>query len=354
MTIETFTKDHQPRELSCIGYDPEHVVIHAEEETRVTQYFYPYSFLRAYTTSTPPSALDPPLVRPMQTTEVPFLHTENPFSGKYITQSAHFVRQWWPLLPDTQRLTRRSCTTFLQAMSVPHPSPEDPAPGPDDPPPGTHLFTIAQHYFSVPLANEKPRWWYMSEPVEIVCYPQLLEFDALTFPMEEVILPFDIPLNLPNVFEAALLDAEDGVPFDFQGAPWNVEQAAAGPHAAEVMQAGGAEFDPDLGAHIALQQLAAHGRAFPLVAVDFGRAVWLEYKSFNSNEMRLRYINFPPVDVDRSKEGFSGLSSPGDIHTLEVPPELDLKMVCHIGLDQAQGTITLGMRSSTVHVLRYS
>ena len=114
------------------------------------------------------------------------------------------------------------------------------------------------------------------------------------------------------------------------------------------------EADDGAGPNI-VEQLAEHGVSVsPLFAVDFGCAVWLEYKSFDSEELRVRYVSFPPVDVDRSAEGYSGLSSPGAVHTLEVPPEVDLKRVCHIGLDQAQGTVILGMRSSTVYVLRYS
>ena len=247
---------------------------------------------------------------------------------------------------------------LLQTRNVPQPSPADPPPGPNDPPPGTHLFTMAQHYFSVPLNSEKPRWWYISEPVEIVCYPHLPDFNVLPLAMEELVLPFHDPFDPPNVPELDTVENNDEgdeeVQLEPEAAPWDID-LAGNAQEVQLVHDGDANIDLAPDAHIALQQLAEHGvRVSPLVAVDFGRAVWLEYKSFHSNELRLRYVNFPSVDVDRSAEGFSGLSNPGDIHTLEVPAEVDLKMVCHIGLDQAQGTVILGMRSSTVHVLRYS
>ena len=91
----------------------------------------------------------------------------------------------------------------------------------------------------------------------------------------------------------------------------------------------------------------------PLIAVDFGCAVWLEYVSFGSEDLRVRYVTFPPVDVDRASDDYVGLSSERDVHTLEVPPEINLKEVCHIGLDQAQETVILGMRRSNLFIMRY-
>ena len=91
----------------------------------------------------------------------------------------------------------------------------------------------------------------------------------------------------------------------------------------------------------------------PLIAVDFGCAVWLEYVRPGSNEKRLRFVTFPPVDVDRTAPGFDCMSKDGDVRTLEVPPEVDLSKVCHIGIDQAQGTIILGLCHGKVYIMRY-
>ena len=96
------------------------------------------------------------------------------------------MRQWWPVIPHAESIRRRSCTILLQTWTVPEHEPGDPPPGPNDPPPGTHLFTIAQHYFSIPLRKEQLRWWYIREPFEIVCCPHNPNADP--FEVEEVVI----------------------------------------------------------------------------------------------------------------------------------------------------------------------
>ncbi|EJD08229.1 uncharacterized protein FOMMEDRAFT_16680 [Fomitiporia mediterranea MF3/22] len=372
--------DPMSREWSCIGYDPENVVIHAEEEVRGYQFFYPYTFLQTLATRTPPPArqTNPPLVPPPRTVSSDFIPTENPFESKFITQSSHFVRQWWPMIPYTERIRRRSCTILLQTMTVPPPAPGGPPLGPHDPPPGTHLFTIAQHYFSIPLRKEQLRWWYIREPFEIVCYPHNPNAEAQQAD-EEVAIPVPPQVSqqamaqLQAEHEAAVLDAnaDDNEDEDTYS---EVTQYADEVETEVQYQVGG-DADPDsdsplplpvpppadasqqhqaaMAAAAAAEQMDDGVAVVPLVAVDFGCAAWLEYVSFGSDDLRVRYVTFPPVHIDRAADDYVGLSSERDVHTLEVPPEIDLKHVCHIGLDQAQGTIILGMRRSNVYILRY-
>ena len=91
----------------------------------------------------------------------------------------------------------------------------------------------------------------------------------------------------------------------------------------------------------------------PLIAVDFGCAVWLEYIATGSDEKRLRFVSFPPVDVDRASPEFESVSMPGEVRTLDTPAELDLNRVSHIGIDQAQGAVILGLTNGQVYILRY-
>ena len=176
--------------MTCLSHDPENLVIHVEEEARAYQFFYPLNLLRSVATPTPPLPrdADPPLILPLRTVSLDFLPTTNPFEGVYAAQSSHFVRQWWQMGPYSSRILRRSSTIVLKSFIVPDPGPNDPPRRPSDPPPGTHLFTIAQHYFMVPLRQETLRWWHVSKPFEIVCHPS---FNAAhpPEPFEEVAIP---------------------------------------------------------------------------------------------------------------------------------------------------------------------
>jgi len=187
-------------------------------------------------------------------------------------------------------------------------------------PPGTHLFTIAQHYFSIPLQADQLRWWYLREPFEIVCFPHVPPGAVLDG--DEIILPVQPGNPNGNVADD---DATNG----------------AGP-APQVQQGVAGEEEADQGIHV-----------IPLIAVDFGCAVWLEYVQAGSDEKRLRFVSFPPVDVDRSAPDFESVSRPGDVRTLQCPLDLDLSTVSHIGIDQAQGAVILGLTDGQVYIMRY-
>lgn len=264
------------------------------------------------------------------------------------------------MVPYTENVRRRSCTILLQTYTVPpQPDVDPPLLGPNDPPPGTHLFTIAQHYFSIPLRKEQLRWWYIREPFEIVCYPHTPGAPA----------PVEVALPAPAAIQEALAnwdihgdvdgadasgdesegedtdDSDNEIAPQFgpepapQGTDWtNIGAEAEAEEGAEDMEEPALPVPAPEAAAIPPDHFDDGVAVVPLVAVDFGCAVWLEYVSYGSEDLRVRYVTFPPVDIDRAAEDFEGLSKESDVHTLEVPSEIDLKLVCHIGLDQAQGT----------------
>ena len=93
------------------------------------------------------------------------------------------------------------------------------------------------------------------------------------------------------------------------------------------------------------------GALSPLIAVDFGHAVWLEYTEQRGSNKRLRFATFPAVGVDRASPDFD--SSFGHVTTLDTPSWCNLDTVCHIGIDQAQGCVILGLDSGQIYILNY-
>lgn len=302
----------------------------------------------------------PKLVPPPRTVDYPFIKNKHPFED-YQVQSSHFVRQWWPTLPHIHNIRRRSCTIVLLTMRVP----EGLQALPDAPPPGVHLFTIAQHYFSIPLQREQLRWWYVREPFEIVCVPHVTIGEDIG-DLEDELELVQGPIAEENENMGALanlLQAADGLVN-------NVANYLYGGNVNEEIDAlneNGAAADDEAYVHVHahehehgdadpaddLDELSASVHIIPLIAVDFGCAVWLEYVAFGSDEKRLRFVTFPPVDVDRGAHNFDCLSASGAVRTLDVPPEIDLGKVCHVGIDQAQGSVILGLSMNQVYIMRY-
>jgi len=140
-------------------------------------------------------------------------------------------------------------------------------------------------------------------------------------------------------------------------------------------------------------------RPRPLVAVDFGHAVWVEYGSsvvpptlnvraradnnspgiydtdivqpntepdtqlhahfahFENDHPHphprrrvpkcLRFVTFPPVHGRRER------TEEAVVRTLEIPEELDLDVVETINIDQSQGAVILSVRDGKIFILRY-
>ena len=101
-------------------------------------------------------------------------------------------------------------------------------------------------------------------------------------------------------------------------------------------------------------------RPRPLMAVDFGHAVWIEFTyppELDRDEKRLRFVTFPPVTNDRDEMSYGGAeaaeSLEGIVRTLEVPEELDLDTVETINIDQSQGAIIISVRDGKIFILCY-
>jgi len=108
-------------------------------------------------------------------------------------------------------------------------------------------------------------------------------------------------------------------------------------------------------------------RPRPLVAVDFGHAVWIEYVDIDEEQRRnrpdtdpdkdpkrLRFVTFPPfsedygVELDRTAGGAEGV-----VHTLPTPDGLHLGQVETINIDQSQGSIILSDKTGRIFILCY-
>jgi hypothetical protein len=107
----------------------------------------------------------------------------------------------------------------------------------------------------------------------------------------------------------------------------------------------------------------AQDRSRPLVAVDFGHAVWVEQydngtdvgagTTESSSDIKcVRFVTFPPM----GGEDDSGDQQPVEstIRTLELPDELDLDTVETINIDQSQGAVILSSTEGQVFFLFYT
>jgi len=120
--------------------------------------------------------------------------------------------------------------------------------------------------------------------------------------------------------------------------------------------------------------LDAPQRQRPLLAVDFGHAVWLEHvraaddeedeEPYELGQKRLRFVSFPGVRLEgeghavRSGIGTGGgadgtFEMEGAARTLAIPKELDLHDVETINIDQSQGAVILSVRQGKIFILCY-
>ncbi|KAI0644993.1 hypothetical protein C8Q79DRAFT_969072 [Trametes meyenii] len=383
--IDTGIECSMSSNWSCILYK-EQIVIHSEESDLAHQYFYPISVLHQHARPSSTSStfvpsisqrlapittmsapfIFPPLTRSSSPATIPDEDEPPPATGQpqedgaaepndadgdpeddagsatvsdsnpfpyppWYPESAHFVRQWWPTLSTVPRL---SCTVVLLA----------------DHEPDTHRtrYVLAQHYFKVPLIE-----------------PEDLEH---------------LPEQAAKAAEAALTNGANGAngaspngssSSSSEGSWVDVESATpdrpAKLSSAEssmmrlwyvsepfevvcVLDGMDEELDPE-----GLQE-----RPRPLMAVDFGHAVWIEFTyppEMEREEKRLRFVTFPPVNRDRDGMAYGGISAAdsleGTVHTLEVPDELNLDTVETINIDQSQGAIIISVRDGKIFILCY-
>lgn len=244
-----------------------------------------------------------------------------PFPPWY-PESAHFVRQWWPSLSNIPRV---SCTVVLLAAHDQN----------------THRtrFVLAQHYFRVPLDHAE----WESEGGSSSSKQKQQEV-----PLSKGLLNGSIGMDRGSGFRTPTSeDSQDDALMHlwYVSTPFEVVRVFDGP--IEEDEEGGTTERPR-----------------PLVAVDFGHAVWIEYvdgedsrvsdETIEGDPKRLRFVTFPPfsdeygVEIDRSGGG-----SMGEVYTLETPPELDLGAVETINIDQSQGAVILSDKTGRIFILCY-
>ncbi|KAI0669427.1 hypothetical protein C8Q78DRAFT_1039921 [Trametes maxima] len=386
--IDTGIECSMSSNWSCILYK-EQIVIHSEESDVAHQYFYPISVLHQH--ARPSSTLStfvpsisqrlapvttmsapfifPPLTRSSSPATIPdedepppvtsqpqeddaqepnnadgdpeddagsaTVSDSNPFPyPPWYPESAHFVRQWWPTLSTVPRL---SCTVVLLA----------------DHEPDTHRtrYVLAQHYFKVPLIEPEDLEHLPSQAVKAA--EAALANGTIGTNGANGASPSGSSSSSSESSWAEVESATPDRPAKLRSAEssmmrlWYVSEPF---EVVCVLDGMDEELDPE-----GLQE-----RPRPLMAVDFGHAVWIEFTyppEMDREEKRLRFVTFPPVNRDRDGMAYGGISAAdsleGTVHTLEVPDELDLDTVETINIDQSQGAIIISVRDGKIFILCY-
>lgn len=202
--------------------------------------------------------------------------------------------------------------------------------------PQTHRtrFVLAQHYFRVPLDHAE--WGDGIYPLIDKEKEKAAKGKGPTVDEQE--LPKKRESSLENVQDDALMHLW------YVSTPFEVVRVFDGPE----------EDDGD----------GMSERPRPLVAVDFGHAVWVEYieneedkqgmRPDGANEKDpkcLRFVTFPPFSEEYGVE--RGMAKEAEVRTLETPPELDLGTVETINIDQSQGAIILSDKTGRIFILCY-
>lgn len=282
--------------------------------------------------------------------------TSNPFPfPPWYPESAHFVRQWWPTLPSVPKL---SCTVVLLA----------------DHDPDSHRtrYVLAQHYFKVPLQDSES----VNEEALKEGTKALEKSDGAAPGYREL-----EPTPLNGITHTLSHSSEHTPDSHGNDKATSAEDAAlriwyvSQPFEVVCVIDGFDELNED-GTH--------PDRPRPLMAVDFGHAVWVEYIESEgehragggngdldepSDPKRLRFVSFPPVttlwedetDSDESLDesnlnGTHDQSSSrveGVVRTLEIPTELDLSTVETINIDQSQGAVIVSVAEGKIFILYY-
>ncbi|KAF6746301.1 hypothetical protein DFP72DRAFT_855558 [Ephemerocybe angulata] len=351
---------------SCILFE-DNIVIHCEEAEEAYQHFYPLSMLRkhsqrlASSTSVPSLSQRLPAARTISKKfKFPALShialpgrlaapsadaftdgvLPNPFPvPPWYPESAHFVRQWWPTLPGTPRV---SCTVVLLAAT--------------DPVTRRSCFVLAQHYFRVPINHAE---WYHPETCKCGSFEEGSESDMPTPQCEWA------KGQLTMTQKALIAQDEALMHMWYVSTPFEVVRV----------------LERSLG-DAGEEDLQDRDRPRPLVAVDFGHAVWIEYcddtpaprangedggdtELEESDEKRLRFVSFPPFrdesefmgmdfgDDEEARKKALAQEVEGRVKTLEIPDELDLGTIETINIDQSQGAIILSDRDGKIYILCY-
>ncbi|KAI0700970.1 hypothetical protein C8T65DRAFT_656969 [Cerioporus squamosus] len=394
--IDTGIECSMSSNWSCILYQ-EQIVIHSEESDIAHQYFYPIPVLQRHARPSSTASTFVPSISerlgPITTMSAPFIfppHTRSPSPASiadvdedvpngdannaqdptsvdepngdieddesgtvsdsnpfpyppWYPESAHFVRQWWPTLASVPRL---SCTVVLLA----------------DHEPETHRtrYVLAQHYFKVPLIEPEDLAQLPAAAAKAVADIHA-PVNGFATPVENGIAFSPTTSSSSSTTTSSDFDEWAGLGVQEPATPtrstrtiessmmrlWYVSDPF---EVVCVLDGMDDDLDPD----------GAQERPRPLMAVDFGHAVWIEFTyppELERDEKRLRFVTFPPVTTDRDEMTYAGghtaVSLEGVVHTLDVPEELDLDTVETINIDQSQGAIIISVRDGKIFILCY-
>ncbi|KAJ4471445.1 hypothetical protein J3R30DRAFT_3380237 [Lentinula aciculospora] len=307
-------------------------------------------------------AIITPMVQSPASMPSSFIPNTNPYPfPPWYPESAHFVRQWWPTLPHVPRI---SCTVVLLAS-------HDPV---------THKtrFVLAQHYFRVPMRGAD--WIGFAEKGKTG--PARRETHGADSDSSKA-KGKARARTAENDDEATSTVQDDTAIEDDALRLWYVSTPF------EVVCLEDPSLEDDDGEGV-------QERPRPLVAVDFGHAVWIEYfdqdmdpetdvedddnprmsagngfeevdleleqhelstelreEQESQEHKRLRFVTFPPfMNNGRVNDAHGGWGG-ADVRTLEIPPELDLHSVETINIDQSQGAIILSVKQGRIFILCY-
>lgn len=349
LTLISDVLQHPLANWSCVYYDDQ-VVILSEEGESTTQYFYPISVLQQQrgmlmskslepihqTGMTPPShSYKTTFIFPVVTMSFgegsespPYAisgvsavdtatsanqpsnalasssnsptRCRNPCpSPPWYPDSAHFVRQWWPVVPNMPHI---SCTVILLATH--------------DPTTHRTVYTLTQHYLTVTT----PKTSEVGEEGES---------------------------HGTGLDPTASEDRGVGVKHKDNGSSMKMWYASRPFEVACIADGAEEADDPD----------TQHSNYRPLMAVDFGHAVWIEDDvDADQDDVRLqegkslRFVTFPSVDADPWEDN-GGMAK--FVSTLKIPDELDLGLAETINIDQSQGAVIISVKEGKVFILFY-
>jgi hypothetical protein len=295
------------------------------------------------------------------------LHSRLTTRSRY-PDSCHFVRQWWPATPATelrQSISRRvSCTVVLLARH--------------DRETHHNSYVLAQHYFGTPLsalftdealpppelepASRRPgpsnsrSDGSVSAPAprKPTRVPQLME--GVPLRMWYVSAPFDIVCvadrSVPDdLDEDDFMRERPLLAVDFGHAvwiEWHTPSAEERARDAEYAQLLAIVTDTDGDGDEALSTRMSASVPIPEAAED------APHDRRHVMKRRLMFSTFPAVEIDAlGRELNPGRSSEAVVRRLEVPEELDLGQVETINIDQSQGAIFMSVKDGQIFVVYY-
>ncbi|ETW74700.1 hypothetical protein HETIRDRAFT_332521 [Heterobasidion irregulare TC 32-1] len=309
---------------SCILHDEE-IVIHAEEPNGACQHFYPLSLLRQCVALSSSSPSFVPIISGV-------------FKPARVTPQ--FVQQLMP-----------GVVAAATAVATGHANPLGPNP------PNPLLYPV----WYPESAHFVRQWWpTMAMVPGLSCTVVLLaKHDTETHQTKHVLSQ--------HYFRVPLLPQSEGAAEDALMRMWYVS----------------APFEVVCVIDVVIDELDENGAPIhhsrPLLAVDFGHAVWIEYVEDNTEvpegqdppppRKNLRFVSFPSVYfndrgevVYTSIDGSSVGSDDGDtetwpmegeVRTLEIPEELNLDSVETLNIDQSQGAVIMSVKEGKIFILCY-